>query len=136
MNNYDDVPIEYTEYAPNCYKIKCTGMYFMHKLDQSILNDGHYFIQIVKNKVAYPPFIKAMPSIRLVWANTIDMEPESIPIADLEFGKNSKIFIDSLYDDLLDSFKKAKYWQIEINSPLTDLFIITSPKKPKIEIVY
>lgn len=135
MDNYDNTPIEYVEYAPNCYKIRCTGYYFMNKFDQSILNTGHYFIQVLRDKLPFPSFIRAVPYIHLVWADELDTEPEVIPIVDLKFGKDSKIVIDSLYDDLLDSFKQAKYWQIEITSPLTDLFIITSPKKPKVEVI-
>ena len=73
----------------------------------------------------------------LVWADTTDIDGDvnEVPLEHVSFGKNSTITISNLYEDLIKSFKTARFWQIEITSAFSDLFIITAPKKPKIEFI-
>lgn len=138
--DYNNEPILKEEYAPGRFHIKCTPAYFTNKLDQAILNDNHYFIHIVYKrsldtiKKNLPFFLQFQPTIRLVWSDTTDpnVPPKVIPIINLTFGKDSTIIVPTTFKDLIPSFQKSKYWQVEITSPIDDLYIMTAPKHPKI----
>ena len=138
--DYNNEPILKEEYAPGRFHIKCTPIYFTNKLDQATLNDHHYFIHITRGRTleevkrSFPFFIQFKPTVRLVWSNTTDINtpPKIIPISHLTFGKDSTITIPSPFKDLIPSFQNSKYWQIEITSPIDDLYIMTAPKHPKI----
>lgn len=125
-------PIYYTEYAKNRIKIICTPEYFANTLDHTKLNTKHHFIQIINPKKYINIPISLSSTIQLSFANTITGPVISIPIHHITFGKNSTIFIYPESKHIIPIFKSATFWQIEIFSPATDLFIITAPKKPKI----
>lgn len=127
MFEFDKKPIEYEEYAKNHFRIKCTNNYFNKEMDQSILNKGHYFIEIID-----PHVPKGVKAISMVWSDTCgqDADIRTAPLEDISF-ETSTVKVHPLLRSAMDSFKDyGNYWQIEIVDN-GHLYIMTAPNKPQ-----
>lgn len=135
MINNDTKPISYEEYDKNHYKIVCTDTYFCNYFDHSKLNDGHYFIRIVKSVESMseeksPLHVVAM---RVLWSDSCDKNAKCgmIPVVKMKFGKDSEVYIPEQFKQYMEGFNDAKYWQVEVLDQ-DELYVFTSPKKPKL----
>ena len=122
---------KWEEYAPGHYNIICTEEEFVNNIDHTQLNKYHFFIEIMRplNTMLMFALSREIQAC-LIWANSISEAASSLPIRKIDF-ENNAVYIDKQFKDIINTkFKKAKYWQIEIQR--LNIFVITAPKKPKI----
>ena len=130
MFEFKNASSKWKEYAPGHFNIICTESEFINCIDHTQLNKYHFFIEVMRPLGGVLMFgVPHEILTHLTWANSVSENVTTIPVRKVDFNNNT-VYVDKQFKEQIKAFKKAKFWQIEVQR--LNVFVITAPKKPKI----